>query len=80
MSKFKDMSCVLDVNDEEIFEKLAKHHWSVIGWVTNNYLEPLRAMAGTLSRWSWLYLQSLAPTNQSAMGLTSRVIARSPCG
>jgi hypothetical protein len=27
------------------------------------YLELLRASEGTLSRWSWLHLQSLAPTN-----------------
>jgi hypothetical protein len=34
-----------------------KQRWSVIGW------ELLRASEGTLSRRSWLYLQSLAPTN-----------------
>jgi hypothetical protein len=28
------------------------------------YLELLRASEGTLSRWSRLHLQSLAPTNQ----------------
>jgi hypothetical protein len=27
------------------------------------YLELLRPSEGTLSRWSWLHLQSLAPTN-----------------
>ncbi|RVE41254.1 hypothetical protein evm_014099 [Chilo suppressalis] len=38
--------------------------WSDIGWVTKNYdLELLRASEGTLSRWSRLHLQSLAPTN-----------------
>ncbi|RVE44345.1 hypothetical protein evm_011007 [Chilo suppressalis] len=38
--------------------------WSVIGWVTKNfYLEFLRASEGTLSRWPWLHLQSLAPAN-----------------
>ncbi|RVE46251.1 hypothetical protein evm_009075 [Chilo suppressalis] len=38
--------------------------WSVIGWVTKNfYLEFLRASEGTLSRWSRLHLQSLAPAN-----------------
>ncbi|RVE54543.1 hypothetical protein evm_000664 [Chilo suppressalis] len=38
--------------------------WSVIGWVNKNYyLELLRASEGTLSRWSRLHLQSLAPTN-----------------
>jgi hypothetical protein len=37
---------------------------SVIGWVTKiYYLELLRASEGTLSRWSRMYLQSLAPTN-----------------
>jgi hypothetical protein len=43
----------------------AKHRslWLVIGWVTEiYYLELLRASEGTLSRWSWLHLQSLAPT------------------
>jgi hypothetical protein len=43
----------------------AKHRsqWPVIGWVTKiYYLELLRALEGTLSRWSRLHLQSLAPT------------------
>jgi hypothetical protein len=41
-----------------------KQRWSVFGWVTKNYyLELLRASEGTLSRWSRLHLQSLAPTN-----------------
>jgi hypothetical protein len=36
---------------------------SVIGWVTKiYYLGLLRASEGTLSRWSRLHLQSLAPT------------------
>jgi hypothetical protein len=36
---------------------------SVIGWVTKiYYLELLRTSEGTLSRWSRLQLQSLAPT------------------
>jgi hypothetical protein len=36
---------------------------SVIGWVTKiYYLELLRALQGTLSRWSQ-HLQSLEPTN-----------------
>jgi hypothetical protein len=36
----------------------------VIGWVANiYYLELLRALESTLSRWSRLYLQSLASTN-----------------
>jgi hypothetical protein len=33
----------------------------IIGWVTKNYLKLLRASEGTLGRWSWLYLLSLAP-------------------
>jgi hypothetical protein len=42
----------------------AKQRWSVIGWVTKiYYLELLRASEGTLSRWSRLHLQWLAPTN-----------------
>jgi hypothetical protein len=37
--------------------------WSVRRWVTKIfYLELLRASEGTLSRWSRLHLQSLAPT------------------
>jgi hypothetical protein len=37
--------------------------WPVVGWVTKIYcLELLRASEGTLSRWSRLHLQSLAPT------------------
>jgi hypothetical protein len=43
----------------------AKHrsHWAVLGWVTKiYYLELLRASEGTLSRWSRLHWQSLAPT------------------
>jgi hypothetical protein len=44
----------------------AKHRsqWPVLGWVTKiYYVELLRAAEGTLSRWSRLHLQSLAPTN-----------------
>jgi hypothetical protein len=43
----------------------AKHRsqWPALGWVTKiYYLELLRASEGTLSRWSRLHLQSLAPT------------------
>jgi hypothetical protein len=43
----------------------AKHRfqWPVLAWVTKiYYLQLLRASEGTLSRWSWLHLQSLAPT------------------
>jgi hypothetical protein len=41
-----------------------KQRWTFIGWVTKIYhLELLRASEGTLSCWSRLHLQSLAPTN-----------------
>jgi hypothetical protein len=41
-----------------------KQRWSFIGWVTKiYYLELLRALEGTLSCWSQLYLQALASTN-----------------
>jgi hypothetical protein len=43
----------------------AKHwsQWPIIGWVTKiYYLELFRASEGTLSSWSRLHLQSLAPT------------------
>jgi hypothetical protein len=41
-----------------------KQRWLVIRWVTKNLsLELLRASEGTLSRWSRLHLQSIAPTN-----------------
>jgi hypothetical protein len=41
-----------------------KQRWSVIGWITKMYyLTLLRASEGTLSRWSRLHLQLLAPTN-----------------
>jgi hypothetical protein len=43
----------------------AKHRsqWPVLGWVTKiYYLELFRASEGTLSHWSRLHLQSLAPT------------------
>jgi hypothetical protein len=36
---------------------------SLDGWPKIYYLELLRASEGTLSRWSLLHLQSLAPTN-----------------
>jgi hypothetical protein len=44
----------------------AKHRsqWPVLGLVTKiYYLELLRASEGTLSRWSRVHLQSLAPAN-----------------
>jgi hypothetical protein len=45
-----------------IAEAKQRSQWSVIGWVTKiYYLDLLRASEGTLSRWSRLYLQSLAP-------------------
>jgi hypothetical protein len=38
-----------------------RQRWSVIGWVTENVLfRVYRALEGTLSRWTRLYLQSLA--------------------
>jgi hypothetical protein len=36
---------------------------SLVGGPKIHYLELLRASEGTLSRWSRLHLQSLAPTN-----------------
>jgi hypothetical protein len=46
-----------------IAEPKHRSQWPVIGWVTKiYYLELLRASEGTLSRWSRLHLQSLAPT------------------
>jgi hypothetical protein len=39
-----------------------KQRWSVIGWVTKNSLELLRASERSLSRWSRLH-SLLAPTN-----------------
>jgi hypothetical protein len=45
-----------------IVEATQHSQWSVIGWVTKiYYLELLRALEGTLSRWSQLHLQSLVP-------------------
>jgi hypothetical protein len=43
--------------------KLSNVGQSLDGWPKIFYLELLRASEGTLSRWSRLYLQSLAPTN-----------------
>jgi hypothetical protein len=40
-----------------------KQRWSVDSWPKIYYLGLLRASEGTLSLWSRLYLQSLAPTN-----------------
>jgi hypothetical protein len=46
-----------------IAEAKIRYQGSVIGWVTNiYYLEFLRASEGTLNRWFWLQLQSLAAT------------------
>jgi hypothetical protein len=39
-------------------EAKQRSQWSVMGWVTKTLSE------GTLSRWSRLHLQSLAPTNR----------------
>jgi hypothetical protein len=42
----------------------AKQRCSVIGWVTKKLIiSSSEASEGTLSRWSQLHLQSLAPTN-----------------
>jgi hypothetical protein len=43
--------------------KLSNVGQSLDGWPKTNYLELHRASEGILSRWSRLYLQSLAPTN-----------------
>jgi hypothetical protein len=40
-----------------------KHRMALDGRPKIFYLELLRASEGTLSRWSQLYLESLAPTN-----------------
>jgi hypothetical protein len=45
-------------------------HFGVVGqpldgWPKIYYLELLRASEATSSRWSWLHLKSLAPTNPS---------------
>jgi hypothetical protein len=46
-----------------IAEAKQRSQWSVIGWVNKiYYLKLLHASEGTLSRWSRLHLQSLAPT------------------
>jgi hypothetical protein len=43
--------------------KLSNVGQSLDGWPKIYYLELLRASEGTLSRWSRLHLQWLAPTN-----------------
>jgi hypothetical protein len=43
--------------------KLSHVGQSLYGWPKIYYFELLSASEGTLSRWSWLRLQSLAPTN-----------------
>jgi hypothetical protein len=59
-----------------IAEAKQRSRWSVIGWVTKiYYLELLRASDGTLSRWSRLHMQSLAPTP-----LSRRVDVRQAAG
>jgi hypothetical protein len=46
-----------------IAETKQRSQWSVTGWVIKIYYpELLRASEGTLSRWSRLHLQLLAPT------------------
>jgi hypothetical protein len=66
-----------------IAERKHQSQWPVLRWVTKiYYLEILRASEGTLSRWSRLHLQSLAPL-QFQGGLTSgrrpvvKIIAKS---
>jgi hypothetical protein len=58
----------------------AKHRsqWPVLGWMTTiYYLALLRASEGTLSRWSRLHLQSLAPTPVSSRRPVVKIIAES---
>jgi hypothetical protein len=43
--------------------KLSNVGLSSDGWLKMDYLELLRAPEGAIGRWSWLHLQSLAPTN-----------------
>jgi hypothetical protein len=57
-----------------IAEAKQRSQWSVMGWVTKNYLE-LRASEGTLS-WPGC-ICSRTPTNQLPAWW---VMARSPCG
>jgi hypothetical protein len=46
-----------------IAEVKQRSHWSVLGWgIKIYYLELLRASGASLSRWSQLHVQSLAPT------------------
>jgi hypothetical protein len=45
-----------------IAEAKQRSQRSVIRWVTKIYYLELRASESTLSHWSWLLLQSLAPT------------------
>jgi hypothetical protein len=68
----------------EIAEAKQRSQWSVIGWVTKiYYLELLRVSEGTLSCWSRLHLQSLAPIPVSRRvdvrqgGLIVKIIAES---
>jgi hypothetical protein len=60
-----------DIHNFAIVE--VKQRWSLIGWVTKNLLfRVFPCFEDTLSRWSWLHLQLLAPTNQ----YWARVMAR----
>jgi hypothetical protein len=50
-----------------LVEVKQRSQWSVIEWVTKiYYVELLRASEGTVSRWSQLHLQLLAPTPVSS--------------
>jgi hypothetical protein len=59
--------------------KLSNVDQSLDGCPKIYYLKLLRASEGTLSRWSRLHLQSLAPTNPYwAIGPAWWIMARSP--
>jgi hypothetical protein len=64
-----------------IAEAKQRSQWSVIGWVAKiYYLELLRASEGTLSRWSRLHLQSLAPTPVSRrMDVMQAAVRKNNC-
>jgi hypothetical protein len=63
LSMLYDRSSMAPCAQRAIAKSKHRSQWSVSGWVTKiYYLEPFRASEGTLSRWSRLHLQSLAPT------------------
>jgi hypothetical protein len=64
-----------------IVEAKQRSQRSVLGWVAKiYYLKLLRASEGTLSRWSRLHLQSLAPTNDYKCTVSRRVDVRQVAG